>query len=570
MMNKELFGAFGDRDAFDRARPEASFDRILSGDVLTVGIRDPALDVPGRSATYADDDGLCAVWGEMYAPDDVDDGARWVLERYREEGPDALSRPNGSYLLAVEDAGDAVVATDPIRSWECFYADAFDVRLFGTDAGALVDALPERTLSPDALVELAHMTVVLGNRTLFEEVRRVPFDGYLAADETGELDRFVYRPREGIDHAAALADRLERALSRRGALPGTKGLLLGAGYDSRTLLAGIPEIDRCFTVGPPKSSEVETALRLAAQYGASHRTLPIEPDYYDVGLETIRYTNGIGESIHIHQRGLEEVADVDVVYHGWAIDSLLKGFFVQRDRIGAFGKSLRLSSATDDPDPVAFILSERFGVMPESYDIVTACDAIDGDAREYFRRKLEREFDRYRDRCTNEHDIVCAFGMANLPSKPFRIHLADNFVESFLCADAELIDWHLRTPAKHKDEETYLGAIRRLDDSILEHRPPDRPRSIAVVNQIEQFLRQELPPISPFGKPWPDRERIYEAHDYDRRLFPDAPSIHPYSVRLKLRLNDVRHWLDAHWEGNPTPEEILCPTGEPASTTDTG
>lgn len=558
-MRKELFGVFDGRGAFERMRSPEAFDRICSTGALTVGIRDPHLGVPSRSAAYDGPEGVCVLWGEAYLPDGAGTKpARWLLRRHAEEGSDVLDRINGSYLLAVAHEGEAAVYTDPIRSWECFYTDAPGVRAFGTDAARVCETVSTLSMSRDSLLELAHLSIVLDDRTLFEEVERTPFDGTLFESTTGSLDRFVYRPQE-FDYVDELAARLQRALERRASLPGRKGLLLGAGYDSRTLLAGIPGIEQCYTVGTESSPEVRVARKLSEQYGVDHCTLPVDGSHFNTDIDTVRYTNGIGESIHIHQRGIDQVADVDVLYHGWAIDSLLKGFFIPRRRLGAFGKSVRLSSLDEDPDPVEFLTERRLGVMQECEHLLEGCPATDGP-EEFLHGRLERELDRCRHRCERPHDLLNAFGMKNLPSRSFRLHLADQYLESFLCADRELIDWHLRTPPEHRNTETFLAAIRRIDPEVLRYRPPDRPRANELLNQIEGFLRRNLHGLTSFGSPWPDRETIYHQYDLDRTLFPDSPELYPCSARYKLRVHDVVTWLDALAGERPIePEQVACP-----------
>ncbi len=556
-MQKELFGVFGDRGTFAEACGSGSFDRICSAGSLTVGIRDTDLGDPHRSAAHEDEEGCCVVWGEIYTPNDVIRPARWLLDRYRERGGEALAALNGSYLVAIADGDAAAVYTDPIRSWECFYTDATETRVFGTDAAHVSRVGSELSLDSDSLFELAHLSVVLGDRTLFEEVSRTPFDGVLRSNSTERLDRFVYRPRE-FDYAGELAERLERALSRRGDLRGTKGLLLGAGYDSRALLAGIPDIECCYTVGTDSASEVLVAKKLAEQYDATHRTLQVDGTYFTTDIDTVRYTNGIGESIHIHQRGVEDVANADVMYHGWAIDSLLKEFFVQKKRVGAFGKSVKLSPLAEEPDAIDFLTDRKLGIMPDSTTLLADCPLSD-DPESMFIDRLERELDRCRDRCTREHDLPSVFGIKNLPSKSFRTHLADQFTESFVCADSELVDWHLSTPPEYRSTETFLTAIQQLDPDILQYRPPDRPRTSSLLNQIEGFVKRNLP-ITALSNPWPDRNSIYEEYDLDRTLLPDTPALHPCSVRLKLRIHDVETWLTAlAGEDAIDPEEIICP-----------
>ena len=556
-MRKELFGVFDDYDGLTALRDPDSFDRICSSDSLSVGIRDSDLGAPHRSAAYEDETGCCVIWGEVYLPEPVSRPARWVLDRYRTEGRSGLSALNGSYLVAIATEETAAVYTDPIRSWECFYTDRAGSRVFGTDAARVCRTSSKLSIDPDSLLELAHLSIVLDDRTLFEDISRTPFDGVLRPNSVERLDRFVYRPRE-FDYAGELAARLERALTRRTTLRGTKGLLLGAGYDSRTLLAGIPEIECCYTVGSEDSSEVRVAKKLAAQYDATHQTLGVDGSYFTTDIDTVRYTNGIGESIHIHQRGIEEVADTDVMYHGWAIDSLLKEFFVQKKRVGAFGKSVKLSSLATQPDALSFLTRKKLGIMPDSPTLLAECASV-SEPEEILEARLEDELERCRARCTRSHDLPSVFGIKNLPSKSFRMHLFDQFTESFICADSELIDWHLSTPPEYRSTETFLAAIQQLDSNILRYRPPDRPRTSSVVNQIEGFLRRNLP-LTAFDTPWPDRRSLYSTYDLDRTLLPQSPALHPCSVRLKLRVHDVETWLAALADETVlTPEEIVCP-----------
>jgi hypothetical protein len=557
MMRKELFGVFDDCERLTSLRDPDAFDRICSSGSLSVGIRDPDLDAPHRSAAYEDETGCCVIWGEIYLPESIEQPARWLLEQYRNKGKSALSMLNGSYLVALGTETNAAIYTDPIRSWECFYTDAPGSRVFGTDATRISKTSPELSLDSDSLLELVHLSIVLDDRTLFESVSRTPFDGVLCSDSTERLDRFVYHPQE-FDYAGELASRLERALARRADLRGTKGLLLGAGYDSRTLLAGIPEIECCYTVGSEDSSEVRVARKLAEQYNADHRTLGVDGSYFRTDIDTVRYTNGIGESIHVHQRGVEEVADVDVMYHGWAIDSLLKEFFIQKRRIGAFGKSVKLSTLATQPDAISFLTKKKLGIMPDSTTLLAECASV-GDPERILEKRLEDELDRCRGRCTRSHDLPSVFGIKNLPSKSFRMHLFDQFTESFVCADSELIEWHLSTPPEYRSTETFLAAIQQLDSNVLRYRPPDRPRTSSVVNQVEGFLRRNLP-MTAFDAPWPDRRSLYSTYDLDRTLLPQSPALHPCSVRLKLRVHDIETWLTVLLgEGALSPEEIVCP-----------
>lgn len=563
-MNKELFGVFGPPAEFNRFRSEDEFDRVISGDIATIGIRDSNLDTHYRSGTYSAESGVCVIWGEVYLPDQVyQTPAQWVLHQFARNGQETLSQLNGSYLVYIEYNDEAMLYTDPIRSWECFYTDAPGTRVFGTDALEVGSTIINGTLSDESMFELAHMSVILGNRTLLKELNRVPFDGYLTITETGTLHRFSYQPQQ-FDYVSELSERLDRALRRRAQLPGCKGLLLGGGYDSRILLTGIPSINQCFTIGADAAPEIQVARLLSDQYNAAHHTLPINDKYMNIDFRTIRYTNGINESIHIHHRGLENVAGIDTIYHGWGIDALLKDFFIQKQRIGLFGKSVRRSQLSDNPDPATFLMKKRLGIMPSSIQLLSNHESSSIDEpQQHLRERLEQELDRCRERCENEHNVANVFGIKNLPSKSFRMHLADNYLESFLCADRELIEWHLKTPPEYRNTATFLKAIRQLDSEILRHRPPDRPRSIRVLNPIEGFLRRKLPLLSSFGRAWPNPDQLYDRYELDQTWFPDIDFIHSLDARLKLRVHDIVTWLNILCEHAITPEHVLFPVTAP-------
>lgn len=560
-MDKELFGVFGPVDEFRRFRAIDEFDTVVEADTVTVGVRDPVLSIPSRTTVHQGENGSCVLWGEAYVPAaDTDNAARWFLRQYARDGVEALQHLNGSYLALLEHDGEATIYTDPIRSRECFYSDAPGVRVFGTDAAPIGEAIPEPTLSDQSMIEFVYLSVILDDRTLLSELDRIPFDGYITATDAGILSRFVYQPRT-FDFAEELARRLRRALDRRAGLPGPKGLLLGAGYDARVVLSQIPDITRCFTVGSPSTPEVRVARLLSESYDAEHHLIPLNEEYMDLDFDIIQYTNGINESVHVHQRGVERIADVRTMYHGWAFDTLLKDFFVQKSRFGVGRKSIRLSSLAEEPDPATFLLEWRLGIMPDSLSLLESHPELGiDDPREYFRSLLESEFEQCRRRCRTEHDVANAFGVKHLPSKPFRRHIDDHFIESFVAADAELIDWHLRTPPRHRSIDTYLDALNRLDDDLLRYRPPDRPRSIRMFNPIEGFVRRKVPFVTQFGDAWPDIDALYDRTHPDEDLFEDQPELRTQSTRFKLRVHDGRVWLETVL-GRPIPlDRIVYPS----------
>lgn len=563
-MNKELFGLFGTRSEFERYRSTDDFDEILTGESVTVGVRDPGLGVPSRSASYSSDRGLCLLWGEIYphtretntTPITADENlARWLFDRYAEHGRDALSDVNGSYLVVLEHDGEAFVSTDPIRSWECFYTDIDGQRLFTSDVSVLTDRMDTFEYHRASLLEYIHLGTILGERTLISGIDRIPFDGYLTADSVGTHSRFVYDPKP-FDYVEELTKRLLRAVDRRSALPGPKGVLLSGGHDSRIFLAEIPDIDQCYTIGNINSREVKVARKLAVQYGMEHTVLTPDKRYLMPVDGKSRYSQGIKEALHIHQAGFDDAFEMQTMYHGTLFDMLLKGYFLERDGLELLGMKLPSPELVPDPNPVESLL-DTLGFFPDDSQAVEEAVAglFDVDLSldspyEFLSEQFHEELSTCWERTDSVHNAMDLLVIKNQPVLPTHTHLADNYFEAFVAADSELLEWHLMTPPEHRRYETFRKAVERIDDDILKHPPQSQPLSSVRLNQIQRFLRRKLPFLEAFEPAWPARDEVYDRYAMDEELFPDEYAVRQLPARLKLRVYDARWWMERDGGGN--------------------
>ncbi len=558
-MNRELFGLFGSKAELASHCSLSEFDAVVAGSSVAVGIRDDTMDLPARSSVHEGSDGHCVILGEAWMDRSrPESAAEQLYQRFVTEGSEAFEGIYGSYLVVLEHDDDVWIVPDLIRSWECFYTDDSGERVFGTDAARVARTIDRPTLNERAANELFHFGVVFGTGTLLAELHRQPFDRALDAETSRDLERFVYRTASSDrDYAADLAERLEAVVGERIDYPDPKGALTSAGYDSRFLLATIPDLDTCYTLGHPTTPEIETARDVATQYGHDHERLPVTPDYLDPSPSIVQYTNGIRESLHIHHRGNESALDVVTMYHGLLLDTVLRDFYLPGREIDLFGHPLPLPGLESDPDFYQFY-RDRLDVYRNGGQLLGKADDLpESTIEEFGERTVSSAIERCRPRTDSVYNAMAMLGVKLTPALPFRTHLADNFVESLFATDPRLVEWHLTTPPEHRNSRTFQRAIEHVDGEIFRHRPPDRPYTSYTLNQISGFLRRNVPGVRSPGTAWPDRKRIYNDNDMDARLFPDSEWVHDHPPRVKLRINDALTWLDLATDRTYTPDDIL-------------
>lgn len=278
------------------ALPAAPGDALATSAGETAAL---ALRSPGAALVQIADGIWCAVDGEVAWTDGTalpaGPLAEQVVEAYRRHGPELLARLRGSFSLALVDLRRhvALVAVDRRGVKHMAWQLAPDgTLLFASNIDALRGHPAGRfDLSPQAIFDYAHLSVVPAPQTIFRDVRKLHAAEYLLF-ENGRvsLGRYWEPPAEigGRDVGTlcrATVDGLRDAVRRAmdGADGGGTGAFLSGGLDSSTVLGlatehlGRPV--KSFTIGfDSEIYDEQHYARIAAEHFASpHFTYHVTP-----------------------------------------------------------------------------------------------------------------------------------------------------------------------------------------------------------------------------------------------------------------------------------------------------
>lgn len=301
-----------------------------------------------QKSGIAERDGVMVVMdGEVFpeateVPSDLRDGAPTIqraafcLHRYLEEGPTFIERLNGTFGVAVVDSrnGSVHLGTDRFghrllfvweRDGECAFASSLRSLL-------LLEESIGRSYDCRSLAELIVFERVLGNRTLFPDVKRL--QGGCRASWSGkgwEVTRYFSPRRVPLlsnlksweDGAAELERRLRHSLTKRLADKSKAGLFLSGGLDSRLVLGCAPRPVTAMTLSHPgwMPREAKVAARLASAAGAPLLLLEREADCYakmaaqasevNEGMATFVACHSLANHMQMAKEGIEVVLTGD-------------------------------------------------------------------------------------------------------------------------------------------------------------------------------------------------------------------------------------------------------------------
>ncbi len=186
------------------------------------------------------------------------------------------SRLSGQFALIVHRAGRTFVATDFFAAFQ-LYHDA-DYTLFSTSLLSTARVLPALSFDTQGVYEYAFQAAVLGNDTVFNEIKRIGPNRVLELDAQGGCrSHAVAKDLPAAPTHEPLADRLAHhrqlltsVMAEQVRHAGPVQCPLSGGLDSRLVLAGLRALGctpHIYVYGWPSSPDVQIAQAIGAAEG---------------------------------------------------------------------------------------------------------------------------------------------------------------------------------------------------------------------------------------------------------------------------------------------------------------
>ena len=121
-----------------------------------------------------------------------------IIHAYSAWGIECLHRLNGMFAFALWDSRHRRLfcARDRLGIKPFYYRYQNGRMYFASEPKAIVSALPKRpSVNIDAMVDFLGLSYVLGDETMFREIRRMPPGEWLVADVSGVKTGFLLEPK---------------------------------------------------------------------------------------------------------------------------------------------------------------------------------------------------------------------------------------------------------------------------------------------------------------------------------------------------------------------------------------
>jgi asparagine synthase (glutamine-hydrolysing) len=313
-----------------------------------------------------------------------------LIRLYLQEGLRFLHRLRGEFALALWDGREEklFLATDRFRVHPLYYYQDHDKLLFSSHINGML-ACPwpvERTLNPEAIVDVVASSIVPTPKTIFREIKKLP-PGHVLTYRHGESQLAPYWEIDFLRPNAAREKELERqlktlladAVATRLATDGVAariGTFLSGGVDSSTVTGILTQLAKhpikSFSIGfgEPRFNEIGYARIAAQAFGVEHHEYIVTPqDTYDaIPVLLQAFDEPFGNASAIPTYFCARMArehGVDILYAGDGGDELFAGnerYATQRlfDYYHRIPKPLQESLV----EPLVFSLADWFKYTP--------------------------------------------------------------------------------------------------------------------------------------------------------------------------------------------------------------
>ncbi len=271
-----------------------------------------------------------------------------ILAGWREWGPDAPSRFNGMFAIALYDADRDVLflARDRLGVKPLFYADLSDGALiFASELkGLLAHPMLRREISPQAVEDFLAYGYVPDDASILAGVRKLPAGHWLLARRGHRVPQPVKwwdvdfsnpsaAPLEQLEEE--LVERLRAAVRSRMVADVPLGAFLSGGVDSSAVVAFMAEASRqaveTCSIGFDRADHDETAhaAAVAERFATSHRTRIVASDDFSL-IDTLAeaFDEPFADASAIGTYRVSELAveKVKVALSGDGADEIFAGY----------------------------------------------------------------------------------------------------------------------------------------------------------------------------------------------------------------------------------------------------
>lgn len=292
-----------------------------------------------------------SAWGDAK----LHNHASYALECYLEQGVEGLQKLSGAFVLTIWDCveRELLLINDRFGLYPHFYVHSCCLFAFAPELKALL-AIPSvpYTINDLAIAEYIRFQQLLGNKSWFEQIQRLPAASVLRyrLDEDALQIQCYWHPHmiaenPGISFQEAVEESARlfiRAVHARSSDTKKLGIYLSGGLDGRMILGASKDRAQLTTLsyGHPECRDMIYAAKIARSSASRHVTFPFHNGLWVKEFADLHCALTEARHSWIHAHGISSYATarslIDVNLSGWegemTLGALLIGDDYEQDR----------------------------------------------------------------------------------------------------------------------------------------------------------------------------------------------------------------------------------------------